>query len=507
MYSLISLAALSLLAGPLVQGKEDKQWVLQDEQAYAQIERDVVIIGGGASGTYAATRLRQMNKSVAVVERNDRLGGHVNTYRIPGTDYACDYGVVVFGDTPVVHDFFDHFGVPLGSIPSNAPVGETAFADFETGTPINISASGKLPTSPDPQEAYAAFLTYGSVISKYPYLYEGKGFGGIPDPVPEELLMTWGESIEEYNLSAIAYPTWEYNQGVGNILDLPMLYQFKYFNQELLRISLAGLFQINLLFDNQLLYDRALAELRPDVFLGSTATSIDRSEESVKVRVSGPDGRTIIKASKLIIAIPPLLEDLAPFLDLNAEESGLFGLFFNDYYWNGLVANSGIPDNVTIDNIAPNSPHGVPQKPGLYASEATGVPGLQRVHFSTSTWMSDEAVQEEILCTLARLVKAFGYAAGDGEPVFVAFESHNPFELQVPTDAIRDGFYTKLEALQGKRNTWYVRCEGQDHGRCAYSEPRVEQSPTGYADLCLHKSRQGGGSSGGFAIASGTKKC
>jgi len=36
---------------------------------------DVVIIGGGSSGTYAAIHLQQLGKSVAVIERQSRPGG------------------------------------------------------------------------------------------------------------------------------------------------------------------------------------------------------------------------------------------------------------------------------------------------------------------------------------------------------------------------------------------------------------------------------------------------
>ena len=39
------------------------------------LNRDVVVIGGGASGTYAAVRLQQEGKTVALVERESRLGG------------------------------------------------------------------------------------------------------------------------------------------------------------------------------------------------------------------------------------------------------------------------------------------------------------------------------------------------------------------------------------------------------------------------------------------------
>ena len=49
-------------------------WCEVDVAPQDMIQKDVVIIGGGASGTYAAVRLREdYNKSVVVVERDDHL--------------------------------------------------------------------------------------------------------------------------------------------------------------------------------------------------------------------------------------------------------------------------------------------------------------------------------------------------------------------------------------------------------------------------------------------------
>ena len=54
------------------------------------ITRDVAVIGGGATGTYAAIRLRDLGRSVVVVETADRLGGHTHTYTDPGTGGKAD---------------------------------------------------------------------------------------------------------------------------------------------------------------------------------------------------------------------------------------------------------------------------------------------------------------------------------------------------------------------------------------------------------------------------------
>ena len=49
-------------------------WCEADVAPQDVIHKDVVIIGGGASGTYAAVRLREdYNKSIVVVERDDHL--------------------------------------------------------------------------------------------------------------------------------------------------------------------------------------------------------------------------------------------------------------------------------------------------------------------------------------------------------------------------------------------------------------------------------------------------
>lgn len=70
---------------------------LPDERNFAPqdiITRDVCIIGGGSTGTYSAVRLSQdLGKSVVVIEKTSRLGGHTETHTDPKTGGPIDYGV------------------------------------------------------------------------------------------------------------------------------------------------------------------------------------------------------------------------------------------------------------------------------------------------------------------------------------------------------------------------------------------------------------------------------
>ena len=57
------------------------------------IRRDLVVIGGGGAGTYAALRARDLGHSVVVIEKSGRVGGHCQTFHDPKTGTPIDIGV------------------------------------------------------------------------------------------------------------------------------------------------------------------------------------------------------------------------------------------------------------------------------------------------------------------------------------------------------------------------------------------------------------------------------
>lgn len=419
------------------------------------IIRDVCIIGGGASGTYAAIGLKDINKSVAVVEAQSYLGGHTNTYTDPLTSEKVDYGVVVFANTSIVNSYFRRFNIPL--IPGDAspiiPV-RNLYVDFRTGKNV---------TGYVPPNSTKAFRAYAAQVAKYPFLHS-PGWN-LPDPAPDDLLLRFGDFVKKYQLDDTMFTMNQYAQGFGDLLSIPTLYVLKYFNVLPGQSGASTTSLTTARHDNSELYEKAAEELGDDVFLSSNVIATDRSRKGVKITIKTPRGIRTILAKKLVISIPPLLSNLRGF-DLTETERGLFRQFSTEAYYTGLLRNTGIPDNVVINNVATDAPYNLPSGPSLYALYALSTPnvtGLKDFKFGASTTtLSDNAVKSSILSTIAKL-RIAGTIPTASAPEFVAFKSHTPYQLHVSPDAIRKGFYRDLMKLQGERRTSWTGAAFSKH--------------------------------------------
>ena len=411
-----------------------------DPNCYASdnvITRDVAVIGGGSSGTYGAVNLGDLGNSVVVVEKESVLGGHTNTYTVPDDGTKIDYGVMAFWNTSAVIDFFARFDVPLAPL-SFPGATTTVYADFETGESL-----------PSFNES-ADLSAYIEQLDKYPYLLEG---WELPSPVPEDLLLPFGEFVEKYSLQDIAYAL--YNSpsigGVGNILDQLTVTVFKGINHSYLEeLKGAGVTSAN--HDNHEVYDKALAELGSDVLLDSTVVAMDRPTNSSDVRivVQTPTGNKLIVASQILVTIPQTLDNMTPF-DLDQREQSLLEQLDNTAYYCGLVSSTGLPAGYGYVNAAADTPYNIPVFPAMYHISPTAVDGIYSFWYGADSDLAEADIKDDISVTIQRLGNS-----STVEPEFVAYSSHTPFNLHVPADAIDDGFYNSLNKLQGYRNTWYT---------------------------------------------------
>ncbi|RAK95827.1 amine oxidase, flavin-containing superfamily [Aspergillus ibericus CBS 121593] len=402
------------------------------------IRRDVCIIGGGSSGTYAAMALRQLNQSVVVVEKSGRLGGHTVTYIDPTTDTPVDFGVTLFEDSPETVDFFTQLDVPVTKVVPGRV--QTVRLDFRTGELVD----------PYPGNITEALGRYAQILQQYPYLAAG---WNLPDEVPEDLVMPFSEFVEKYDLGAAIELISIYSQGVRYWLDYPSVYMMKFVSEAMLNAMQTG-FLSTARHNNGEVFEAALAELGEDVLLDSVVVNASRSDDETHwLTVQSADGEiTVIEADATILAVPPVGPVLEG-LDVDEPESLLFEEFIYGHYYAGLVRVDGYPDGLQIINRGADTPYTLPSLPCTFMIYPTAVPDIVMVSYGSEEPMSEADVKAAIVEDILGLGDA-GYDVSD--PEFLAFADHSPFEMSVSGEAIQAGFYDYLNALQGYRNTYYV---------------------------------------------------
>ncbi|HEX3777176.1 MAG TPA: FAD-dependent oxidoreductase [Polyangiaceae bacterium] len=427
-----------------------------DDDHRQVITRDVCVIGGGSSGTYSAVHLKDAGKSVVVVERKNRLGGHTETYVDPATGIPTDYGVVVFNDIPVVNDYFARLGITPFPITATGLGGPQVNFDFRTGKPVTNF------TPPSPADVGAALGAYFGILQTLTATYYDLDSGfNLPEPVPPDLLLSFGDFVIKHSLQAMVSTAFQFGQGLGNLLQMPTVYVLKNFSTTVVSSIFSNRFLI-VPQGNSDIYVRATALLGADALLSAEVKSIERNAQGVVVVVDTPSGRKEIHAKKLLITCPPTLDNLQH-MDLDRTEAGIFGQFQNNFYWTSILQLTGVPAGLTIANIGQNTLYNLPPLPGIYGISPTQVPGLWNCKYGSGVRLSDGEVQANIVNDVRRLHDPSTFPAQPRVQAFTVFSAHNPFELRVSSPEIAAGFYTRLNALQGRNHTYYNGAAFQTH--------------------------------------------
>jgi NAD(P)-binding Rossmann-like domain len=446
---LLSFAALSffslLLANPAT--SHSVTFNEADYDPSHVVTKDFLVLGGGASGTYAAVRLKDHDKSVVLIERNNRLGGHTHTYIDPKTGGTSDFGVVIYQNFTTTINFFKRFDIPLTTFVGDGPL-ESKYADFATGKALPNY------TLPD---FLTGFKKYFKTLTPYPYLEYG---WNLTYPVPEDLLMPFGDYVTKYGLEDAALMIFEYAQNQGNILDQPTIYVAKYFG-----LSNGDAFVNGYLStarrNNSELYSKALEYLGSDVLLRSHILSLKRSDSGVRAVVSTPTGNKLIKAKKLVSSIPPILKQLTGW-DLTDKEVQLFGQFNNSAYWTAIVTDTGLDNNISYTNIQLNAVLNIPRLPEGYNVSPTGsIKDVFRIYYGGTSSLPEHQIRNAMIKDINVVQKLQGVSMK--EPKFLILEPHLPFQCAVTPNLIRKRFYEKLYSLQGKASTFWTGAAWHTH--------------------------------------------
>lgn len=414
------------------------------------VKTDVVVIGGGSVGTYAAIQLKDKGKKVMVIESKDRLGGHTETYIDPESGKPIDMGVKLYHNDPIVYKWYARFNLTVSPYTIAPP---TRFVDFRSGKILeglpaaNATAMG------------LATQKYAAIMQNYPQVNDGFF---LPNPVPEDLYQPFGKLVEKYNLGDAVQFIFGLGSAFGDILELPAIQQMRTMSLDLL--ATITNFQSSSVRDNSLLFEKAQAELlaADSVLLSSHVLSTQRVSETgdVLVLVATPTGPKLIQAKRLLIAIPPTLPSMAS-LDPSDEELAIFRQFTAVGYYTAIVKNLG---NDSIQHLSPSSPFAMPPMPAIYSvNPAVENPALAQVFYGTRVgqFLTDEQAKAAIMADLTR------YRAVNGiegpAPEFVAFSNHSPYNMMVGVEATKNGFYGQLYGLQGKRNTYWAGATFRGH--------------------------------------------
>ncbi|KAF2844223.1 FAD/NAD(P)-binding domain-containing protein [Plenodomus tracheiphilus IPT5] len=411
----------------------------------SDIERDVIVVGGGSGGTYASIQLAAQGKTVAVIEKEKQLGGNVATYIEPTTNQTTDYGVILYTNTSTARNYFAQLGVEVGPYVGYFPNGSTKYLDYTNGKEL-----------PDfrPTEATAAIEIYLRQMQSYGDLFSEPGFF-LPDPVPEDLLLPFRDWLKKYNATDMAYQVF-YVQA-GNALDLLTLYVMKYYST--LEFTRDRLYTVNR--GNQIIYNTAYNKLNgsENVFLGSEIQNITRTDDGVVAIVNRPCGTQTIRAKKLVMAIRPRYTDLAPFLDLRPNEEELTKQFSNIHTWTCILNGTGLPLDTGYQLVDPSVDSGIPPLPETLGISQSGVQDVEARAFwwSSAAEITREKAESSLLRTAYFVQGAEGATSPAGQkPTINGLLNHSPYFLHTSREAVESGFYKELNGLQGQYDTFWT---------------------------------------------------
>ncbi|KAJ5932049.1 hypothetical protein N7516_006538 [Penicillium verrucosum] len=273
------------------------------------VSRDVVVVGGGAAGAYAAVRLREdYGKSIALVERETRLAGAVDTWTDPKTGMPYELGVEALLDYGNATQFFARFNVSYVEL-------------CEKYEDIMLPGLWNFPTA---------------------------------DNIPEDLLLNFGDFARKYEIEAAVPTIWDISAvGLGQLETQPTFYVMQLFPAPLARVYTGKARTLYVASHrNQEKYDRVSDTLGDDVLYSSTVVNATRTPNGVIIIAEGADGnQTEIRAKRLLIAIPPTVPNLTPFKLDKRELSVLSKTTYTQAYAGGVVS-SNLPLNTTIINTA-----------------------------------------------------------------------------------------------------------------------------------------------------------
>ncbi len=390
------------------------------------LEERIAIIGAGASGLTAALALKKRGfKNVVVFESEKNVGGKSYSVEYKGTHF--DLGSMMFSRQDDTARLADHYQVPYQSFDTK----DFYFSNQRYLNPIAFARQWY-------SLADIFWSLYGLHDAVRVHGLEKPGYGELDS----DLLQPFQSYLQAHRLEAAgkAFQPAVTGLGYGYYESMPAVYCLKIIssmmNTSLLKSLLMNGGQVCFFPGGwQSLWERVAQDL--DVRTGVSIDSIERFPRSVHVTVNG----SMEVFDTLLVTTP--LNHADTFLDVSDQERRLFNKIRSHRMITTLVEGS-IPLKTAFF-----ADHVIPERLGHVIGANCFFPETNcSVLFQT---VPETMSQDEINRMIVEDLRDMGC-----EVKKIIAQKDWEYFYFVSAEDLRAGFYASMQALQGKRNTYYV---------------------------------------------------
>ena len=394
----------------------------------------VAVVGAGPSGLTAADTLRSLGyTNVTVFEKNNRVGGKVYSFH-NGTQISELGAVFASPDYKLVLGLADKYGIPY-----------TAYTEAQ----YILNEAGQKQTSQDfllgkytTLQVLAATVAYAGVQTLFASAQKN-GFAYLP----ADLQLPMNQFAAKYGITPIAelVRSVMIGFGYGYYETTPAMYYMKLLTW-LVKIGgsqgLEAAQYYTFPTGYQSIWEAVAANL--NVQLNSEVTSITRRSpflgSAVQISVNGG-----AKQDFDVVIVSAPLNKVSSFVSLSSDEASLFSQVTSERYFTSFFLASGLATEEALffqGNAVPSRINHI----NVWANRDRTSPLF--VGYQIADW---SAPLTTVTSTLAQDVASQGGAFGG-----VALRQEWDYFPHVTQTALANGFYEKVEALQGNHNTFYV---------------------------------------------------
>lgn len=395
---------------------------MENQEGDQKLNRRIAVIGAGAAGLTAAETLRQKGyTNVVVFERSERVGGKCCSPEIEGRIYELGAGILAASNRTVLK-LAKRFDVALERI----KFGRSVFIDADTGKELprrSLKQNAKL--------LWQLFVTYRAMFKRWPNITK-PGF----EEIDAELALPFAEFAKKYHIEELAAELEMFftGFGYGYFADVPAAYVLKYYGWD----TICAFMHRNVYSvpgGIQHLWT-AVAKAQ-EVRYGASIRQIERGDSIVITTDTGSS-----EFDALIIASP--LDEALQYLNATIEEESLFTKMEYVDYRTVACSISGIAkaDGYVPKNFSPNQAgepvfwHHRHNDTNIYT------------FYALADW---EMNDEEVMNRTKNFVTKMG-----GELTKVHSVTHWKYFPYVDQATIEAGYFDVIEAMQGRRNTYYI---------------------------------------------------